>query len=164
MKPIVTNAIISSLKGETGSNPIINSIFPNDSGINTNKIISHTLPSGSRSGEVYEFSYKRQDLLVFVSELKIEGRRSDIVTISLLLNDNVDKTTITSIMKTIISEIQVRNFEEMNEYVDFAKKLCLGLNSGNFNMNSYSFDIHGYLSNTGLSLERNSRKVQGGLF
>jgi hypothetical protein len=164
MKPIVTNIIISKLKGETGSNPVIHTIFPNDSGIKRDKIISQTLPNGAKIGEMYDFVYKRQDLLVFVSELKIEGRRSDIVTIGLLLNDHVDKTTIKSILKTIFSEFQVNNFEGIDEFADLAKKLCNGLNSGNFSMNSYSFNIHGYLSNTGMSLEREIRKVQGGLF
>ena len=164
MKPIVTHIIISTLEGETCSNPVIHTIFPNDSGIKRDKIISHTLPHGARSGEVFDFTYRRQDLVVFVSELKIEDRRSDIVTISSLLNNQVDKTTFIAILKTIFSEFQVDIFNSMEEFADFAKKLCLGLNSGNFNMNSYSFDIHGYLSNTGLSLEKEVRKVQGGLF
>ncbi|MHA1111839.1 MAG: hypothetical protein ACTSRE_12100 [Promethearchaeota archaeon] len=164
MKPIITHALISSLEGETGSNPEIHTIFPNDSGIKKENIISYALPQGARSGEVHEFSYKRQDLVVFVSDLKVEGRRPDIVTISLLLNDHIDKNTIISIMKTIFSEFQIDNFKGIDEFTDFVKKLCLGFNSGNFNMNSYSFDIHGYVSNTGLSIERNARKVQGGLF
>ena len=107
MKPIVTHTIISSLKGETGSNPEIHTIFPNDSGIKIKRIESQILPSGSRSGEVHEFSHRGQDLLVFVSELKVKGRRPDIVTISALLNDYIDKTTIIGILKTIFTEIQI---------------------------------------------------------
>ena len=164
MKPIITHILISALKGESGSNPETLTIYPNDSGIKLKRIESQILPSGARSGEVYEFTHKGQDLLVFASELKVEGRRADIVTISTLLNDYIDKTTVISILKTIFSEIQVDNFTGMDDYTNLAKELFTGLNSGNFNLNSYAFDIHGYLSNTGLSLERNERKVQGGLF
>lgn len=163
MKPIVTNIIISALKGESGSNPEIHSCFPNDSGIKRDKIIEHVLPTGSRSGDVYEYTYKDQDLIVFVSELQQESR-NDIITIGLLLNNHAEKNTVISILKTIFSEFQVDNIKVINEFADLAKKLFIGLNTGNFNYNSYSFNIHGYISTTGMSLEKELRKVKGGLF
>ena len=164
MKPIVTHTIISSLKGESGSNPEIHTIFPNDSGIKIKRIESQILPSGARTGEIHEFSHRGQDLLVFVSELKVEGRRPDIVTISALLNEFVDKTTIIEICKTIFIEIQVDNFAGMDDFTKLAKKLYTGLNSGNFNLDSYTFDLQGYLTEKGLSLEKEVIKVKGGLF
>ena len=164
MKPIVTNLIISTLKGESGSNPEIYSCFPNDSRIKREKIIDQTLPSGSRVNSVLEFRYKGQDLIVFVSELNQEKTRNDIVTFAFLLNDHAEKETIIKIVQTIISDFEIDKIKEIEEYANFGKKLFQGLNTKNFSYNSYSFDIHGYLNTTGMSLERELRKVQGGLF
>ncbi len=164
MKPIVTQIIISALKGESGSNPVIYTCYPNDSGIKRDKIIDLTLPSGSRAKEIIEHRYKGQDLLVFVSELKQENSRSDIVTIAFLLNDHAEKTTIINILKTIFSEYQIDMIKNLDEYSDMGKKLFQGINTGNFSYNSYTFDIHKYLDMTGMSLEKELRKVQGGLF
>ena len=164
MKPFVTNIIISALKGETGSNPEIHTCFPNDAGIRKEKIISQTLPTGARSGDVYEYTYRGQELVVFVSELEQDKTRNDVVTIGLLLNEHAEKNTIISILKTIFEEFQVEKIKEIDEFTNLSKKLHQGINRGNFNYDSYSFDINGYLSNTGMSLERDSRKVRGGLF
>ena len=165
MKPIITTVIISALKGESGSNPEIHTCFPNDSGIKRNKIIDQVLPTGCRNSEVYEFTYKGQDLLVFVTELNNNGSRNDVVTLSFLLNDHAEKDTIMSILKTIFSEFQVVNLEIIDELTNLAKKLYTGINShNNFQFNGYAFDIHGYLNTTGMSLERKARKVRGELF
>ena len=61
-------------------------------------------------------------------------------------------------------EFQLEKITNIDEFTNMAKKLHLGINSGNINYNSYTFDIHGHLSNTGMSLERDARKVRGGLF
>ncbi len=164
MKPIVTNIIISALKGESGSNPEIYTCFPNDSGIRKDKIITYTLPNGAKTGDLYEHTYKGQDLVVIVSELQQDNTRNDVVTISLLLNDHAEKSTIISILKTIFDEFQIEKIKEIEAFTDLGKKLHSGLNRGSFIYDSYTFDIHGYLTNTGMSIERDTRKIRGGLF
>ena len=164
MKPNVTHLIISALKGESGSNPQILTCFPNDSGIKQKRIISKTLPSGARSGDLHEFIYNGQDLIVYVSEFQQETSRNDIITLSLLLNDFTSKEAIISILRAIFIEFHFTEIETLDELTTVAKKLFNGLNSGTFNYDSYSFDIQGYLNTTGMSLEKELRKVQGGLF
>jgi hypothetical protein len=164
MKPNVTHLIISTLKGESGSNPQILTCFPNDSGIREKKIISKTLPPGVRSGTLHEFIYNGQDLIVYVSEFQQETSRNDIITLSLLLNDCTSKDTIISILRAIFAQFLFEDIKDINELTAVAKKLFNGLNSGIFNHESYSFDIQGYLNTMGMSLEKELRKVQGGLF
>jgi hypothetical protein len=164
MKPIVTNLIISTLKGESGSNPEIHTCFPNDSGIKRDKIINFTLPSGSRANDISESRYKGQDLIVFVSELNQEKTRNDIVTFGFLLNNHCEVKTVISIVKTIFSDFQIEKIKDIEEFTNLGIKLFQGLNTKKFSYNSYSFDIHGYLNTTGMSLVRELRKVQGGLF
>ena len=164
MKPFVTQLIISALKGESGSNPEIHTCFPNDCRLKLDKLITKTLPESSRNGDVFGDSYKGQEIVVFVCELKQDKTRNDIVSISFLLNDFAEKSTIISVVKTIFTEFRMENIEEMDEFVNVAKKLFHGINKGNFAYDAYSFDIHGYLSNTGMSMERDVRKVRGGLF
>jgi len=164
MKPNVTHLIISTLKGESGSNPTILTCFPNDSGIKHKRIISKTLPSGAKSGDLHEYTYNGQDLIVYVSEFQQETSRNDIITLSLLLNDFTSKDTIISILRTIFTQFHFEKIKSIDELTEISKKLFHGLNSGIFNHESYSFDIQGYLNTTGMSLEKELRKVQGGLF
>jgi len=165
MKPIVTNIIISALKGEAGSNPEIHSIFPNDNGILKENIIQHTLPTGARSTDFFDTKHNDQDLLVFVSELKCNRSRNGVVSISFLLNDNAEKNAIISVLKTIFSEFHMDKMEKIQDIVNLAKILYTSLNSKqNFQFNGYVFDIQGYLNSIGLSIEKQVRKVKGGLF
>lgn len=164
MKPFVTNMIVSVLKGESGSNPEIYTCYPNDSGIKQGKIISQTLPLGSRVNDVFESRYKGQVLLVFVLELNAELSRNDIVTFAFLLNEQAEKNTIISIVKTIFLEYGCEKINTLEEFANLGRKLFHGLNTKNFSYNSYTFDIHGYLNKTGMSMEKELRKVQGGLF
>ncbi len=103
-------------------------------------------------------------MIVYVSEFQQETSRNDIITLSLLLNDCTSKDTIISILRAIFSQFQFESIKSIDELITIAKKLYNGLNSGIFNYESYTFDVQGYLNTTGMSLSKELRKVQGGLF
>jgi hypothetical protein len=164
MKPIVTHLIVSVLKGASGSDPEIFLCYPNESGIKREKIITNTFPTGSRANDVHESRYRGQDLIVFVLELNQENKRNDIVTFAFLLNDHAEKNTILSIIKKILLEYPSESIKNLEEFTQFGKKLFHGLNTKNFSHNTFNFDIHGHLNKLGLSMEKELRKVKGGLF
>lgn len=172
MSTLVTVAIISSLEGMVGSNPKLERVFPEESYKPEKRdgLLAKSLPFGCSPGKFFEDKYDGDRVLVYIFEAKVQGVRSNLVSLGFTLG----KTAIVDELKVVIGEmmklLDAHNLQTIPFLTENLPKIQKALNrqiKTNFkdqDGKKIEFNLPGILKEYNLRLKKEDRKVRGGIF
>lgn len=164
MSALATLSMLSSLEGRIGSNPKLIRYYPELPNVNTNKLLSKSLPIGAESGHFYEDSLEGEPILTYIFEVENENSRADLISLSFA----IDKDTIVDDLKVIIHALilglQIQKLLSYQIIADYLPQILEGLNNqSKITIGTYTFDLPSIIHAKHMQLRVQNRKIKGGI-
>lgn len=161
MLTLVRAPILSTLPGHKGSNPkIVNEVEAtwNES---LDELLAKILPYGAVPGEFFINHFRKERILTYTFEIIHDETRSDLASISFLMDKLTNVENLKSLITEIFRRIQERNLLSLHMLNENLEMITNALNKkSKLKIGNFIFDIAYFLKTTKQKLA-DERRVKG---